>query len=187
MDRDPLAPTPLAPAPRIGEPSAMTASSHILGPRDGAYVELGGLGVRHMIDAARSGGSFALVEHPLAPRSLGSPVHTHTHEDEYSYVLEGTIGVQIGDEVLEAAAGDLVFKPRGVPHAFWNASDEPARLLEIISPAGFERYFDETAQLFPPDGPPDFDGLAAAWERYGLDMDIGTAPALSERYGLTVS
>ena len=160
------------------------AANHLLRPDEGAQVRLGGLGVRHMIDAARSGGTFTLVEHPLEPRSLGAPVDTHTHEEEYSYVLEGTIGVQIGDEVLEATAGDLVFKPRGVPHAFWNATDDPARLLEVISPGGFERYFDEAVELFPADGPPDFEALAAAWDRYGLDMDLGSAPALIERYGL---
>ena len=68
-------------------------------------------------------------------------MHTHRNEDEYSYVLEGRLGVQLGDEVLEAGPGELVFKPRGVPHAFWNAGDEPLRLLELISPAGFENYF----------------------------------------------
>ena len=90
-----------------------------------------------------SGEGFSLVEHPIAPRTLGAPMHVHEHEDEYSYVLEGEVGVQIGDEVRYARAGDLVVKPRGIPHAFWNRTDEPARLLEIISPGGFERYFAE--------------------------------------------
>jgi uncharacterized cupin superfamily protein len=74
-------------------------------------------------------------------------VHTHANEDEYTYVLEGRVGLQLGDEVIEAGPGDLVFKPRGVAHAFWNAGDEPARMLEIISPAGFENYFRELAPL----------------------------------------
>ena len=103
------------------------------------------LGVRFMIEGATTGGAFSLVEHPLPPRALGAPVHTHRNEDEYSYVLEGRIGVQLGDEVLEAGPGDLVFKPRGIAHAFWNAGDEPARLLEMISPAGFENYFRDLA------------------------------------------
>jgi quercetin dioxygenase-like cupin family protein len=94
-------------------------------------------------------GNFALVEHPIGPRALAAPMHTHRHEDEYTYVLEGEIGVQIGEEVRVARPGDLVFKPRGMPHAFWNAGDAPARALEIISPAGFERYFAELAPLFP--------------------------------------
>src|SRR5919107_2163304 len=89
----------------------------VLSPNEGERVQFGGLGVRFMIEGARSGGTFALVEHPIEPRALAAPMHTHQHEDEYTYVLEGEIGVQVGDEVRVA----LVFKPRGVPHAFWNA------------------------------------------------------------------
>ena len=121
----------------------------VLSPDEGEKVQFGGLGVRFMIGGAESGGTFALVEHPIEPRALAAPIHTHRNEDEYTYVLEGEIGVQVGDEVRIARPGDLVFKPRGVPHAFWNAGDTPARALEIISPAGFEQYFAETAALFP--------------------------------------
>jgi mannose-6-phosphate isomerase-like protein (cupin superfamily) len=157
--------------------------THVLGPDEGPFVDLAGLGVRFLIDAARSGGGFSLVEHPIAPRTLGSPVHTHSREDEYSFVLEGRVGVQLGDDVLEAGPGDLVFKPRGVPHAFWNATDEPARFLEIIAPAGFERYFAEAEALFAPGGP-DMEAFAALSERYGLDMDFESVPVLAERHGL---
>ena len=150
----------------------------LIGPADGEFVELGGLGVRFMA----AGEGFSLVEHPIAPRTLAAPMHVHEHEDEYSYVLEGEVGVQIGDEVLYAQAGDLVFKPRGVWHAFWNRTDEPARLLEIISPSGFERYFAELAPLLRPT--PDFEALAALQARYGLTMDIGTVATISEREGL---
>ncbi len=111
----------------------------VITPQEGESVDLGGLGVRFMT----VGEGFSLVEHPIAPRTLAAPMHVHEHEDEYSYVLEGEVGVQIGDEVRYATAGDLVVKPRGIPHAFWNRTDEPARLLEIISPGGFERYFAE--------------------------------------------
>jgi quercetin dioxygenase-like cupin family protein len=86
----------------------------VLSPNEGERVQFGGLGVRFMIESARSGGTFALVEHPIEPRALAAPMHTHQHEDEYTYVLEGEIGVQVGDEVRVA----LVFRPRGVPHAF---------------------------------------------------------------------
>ena len=81
-------------------------------------VWFGGLGVRFMIDGVQTGGSFALVEHPIGPRVLAAPMHTHRYEDEYTYVLEGEVGVQIGDEVRIARPDDLVFKPRNVPHAF---------------------------------------------------------------------
>jgi quercetin dioxygenase-like cupin family protein len=158
----------------------------VLSPNEGERVQFGGLGVRFMIEGAQSGGTFALVEHPIAPRALAAPMHTHEREDEYTYVLEGEIGVQVGDEVRVARPGDLVFKPRGVPHAFWNAGDAPARALEIISPAGFERYFAEAAALFPPahPGPPGEQALGAVMARYGLEIDMGSVPVLVERHSL---
>ena len=160
------------------------AGEHLLGPDEGKTVDLGGVGVRFMIEGPRTEGAFSLVEHPIAPRTLGSPIHTHRNEDEYSYILEGVVGLQLGDDVVEARPGDLVFKPRDEPHAFWNATDKPARLLEIISPAGFERYFAEAEALFPPGEPPDLEAFAELSERYGLEMDFASAPVLVERYGL---
>jgi mannose-6-phosphate isomerase-like protein (cupin superfamily) len=154
----------------------------LIRPNDGEAVDFGGLGVRFMA----TGEGFSLVEHPIAPRTLAAPMHVHSNEDEYSYVLEGEVGVQIGVEILYASPGDLVVKPRGVWHAFWNRRDEPARLLEIISPAGFERYFAELAPLLPPQRvAPDFAGLAALQERYGLRMDMDSAAAIAEREGLS--
>ncbi len=113
------------------------------------------------------------------------PIHTHRHEDEYTYVLKGAVGVQVGGEVRVAGPGDLVSKPREIPHAFWNAGDEPARALEIISPGGFERYFGEVAALLPPAVPvPDEVTLGEVMARYGLEMGFGSVPGLVERHGL---
>jgi quercetin dioxygenase-like cupin family protein len=161
----------------------MEGGRHTLGPDEGQIVHLLALGVRFMIDGDATGGAFSLVEHPLPPRALGSPVHTHRNEDEYSYVLEGRVGVQLGDEVIEAGPGDLVFKPHGVAHAFWNAGDEPARLLEIISPAGFENYFRELAPLLAASDR-DEAAIGDVVSRYDLDIDFGSVPALAERHDL---
>jgi quercetin dioxygenase-like cupin family protein len=158
----------------------------VLSPEEGEMASFGGLGVRFMIGGAETGDSFALVEHPMEPRILAAPMHTHQHEDEYTYVLEGEVGVQVGEEVRVGRPEDLVFKPRGVPHAFWNASDVPARVLEIISPAGFEQYFAESAALLPPahEGTPDEQALGAVMARYGLEMDVSSILLLVERHGL---
>ncbi|HVX30478.1 MAG TPA: cupin domain-containing protein [Nitrolancea sp.] len=153
---------------------------------EGELVWLLALGVRFMIRGDRTDGQFSLVEHPLPARALGAPLHTHTLEDEYSYILEGQIGVQIGDTEQVAGPGTLVFKPRGIPHAFWNAGDTPARLLEIISPAGFERYFDEAAAVFAADGPPDFAKVAEIAARYQMDIDFASVPLLAEKHGLAL-
>ncbi|HYM57301.1 MAG TPA: cupin domain-containing protein [Solirubrobacteraceae bacterium] len=159
----------------------------VLGPEEGDAVAVGGLGVRFMVGGEQSGGGFSLVEHPIAPRTLAAPMHSHQHEDEYTYVLEGEVGVQVGDEIRYAAVGDLVFKPRGIAHAFWNRRDEPARALEIISPGGFERYFAEIAPLLPPQRPePDFEGLAEVRRRYGLEMDAESIETIAAREGLVL-
>ena len=97
-------------------------------------------------------------------------------------MLEGEVGVQVGDEIRYAQVGELVCKPRGIWHAFWNRATEPARVLEIISPAGFEHYFAELAPLLSPE--PDFAGLATLQARYGLSMDMASAATISEREGL---
>jgi mannose-6-phosphate isomerase-like protein (cupin superfamily) len=155
----------------------------VLGPTDGESGFLGSIGVRFMIDGELTGGGFSLVEHPMSARALAAPLHRHGREDEYSYVIEGRMGALLGDDVLEAGAGDLVFKPRGEWHTFWNAGDEPCRILEIIAPAGFEGFFAELVG---------FGGVAAAdpsvlgelCERYALEMDPASVPGLVERFGV---
>ena len=122
-----------------------TATAHapkIVGPTDGESVSLGAIGARFMVDTEEvPGGAFSLVEHPMPPRALAAPLHRHTREDEYSYVIEGRMGALLGGEVVHAEVGDLVFKPRDQWHTFWNAGDEPCRILEIIAPGGFEGLF----------------------------------------------
>jgi mannose-6-phosphate isomerase-like protein (cupin superfamily) len=161
------------------------AGVKLVGPDDGREGFLGSIGVRFMIDGAEASERFSLVEHPLSPRALAAPVHRHTREDEYSYVLEGRMGALLGDEVVEAGPGDLVFKPRDQWHTFWNAGDEPCRILEIISPAGFERFFQELSDLggVLAAGP---DAVAELSGRYGLEMQPDTVPGLLERFGLQV-
>jgi mannose-6-phosphate isomerase-like protein (cupin superfamily) len=163
----------------------MTGSAKVLGPGDGKAGSLGSIGVRFMIDGDESGGGFSLVEHPMPPRRLAAPLHRHGREDEYSFVLEGRVGALLGDDVVYGEPGDLIFKPRNQWHTFWNAGDEPARLLEIISPAGFERFFAELAEHTTGGSPPDPDQLAGLAERYGLEVDMESVPGLVEEYGVS--
>jgi len=162
----------------------MTAThARILGPTEGKAGVLGMMGVRFMVNGSESGGGFSLVEHPLPPRALAAPLHRHSREDEYSYILEGRVGALLGDEVVIGSPGDLIFKPRNQWHSFWNAGDEPARLLEIISPAGFEKYFDELVDMGG-SRKADPQSIAALAKRYGLEVDPASIPVLVERFGL---
>jgi len=158
-------------------------TARVLGPRDGKAGFLGTIGVRFMIDGIESGGGFSLVEHPMGPRALAAPLHKHTREDEYSYVLDGQVGALLGDDVLVGKPGDLIFKPRNQWHTFWNAGDQPARILEIISPAGFERFFRDLVDLggVTKAGPQMLGNLC---ERYGLEMNPASVPELVSRFGL---
>src|SRR6266498_5086802 len=132
-----------------------TATAKVLGPNDGKLGFLGSIGVRFMIDGAEADERFSLVEHPMSPRALAAPLHRHNNEDEYSYVIEGKVGALLGDEVVVGQPGDLIYKPRNQWHTFWNAGDKPARILEIISPAGFEGFFNELVDMPRDAGPPD--------------------------------
>jgi mannose-6-phosphate isomerase-like protein (cupin superfamily) len=157
----------------------------IVGPDEGAEGFLGSIGVRFMIDGPEAGERFSLVEHPMSPRALAAPLHLHTREDEDSFFLEGRMGALLGDEVVEAGPGDLVFKPRNQWHTFWNAGDEPCRILEIISPAGFEKFFEELDAMGGAlNAPPE--ALAELNARYGQEMKPETVPELLERFGLVI-
>jgi mannose-6-phosphate isomerase-like protein (cupin superfamily) len=161
------------------------AGPKLIGPDDAEAGFLGSIGVRWMVDGADAEQRFSLVEHPMSARALAAPLHLHTREDEYSYVLEGRMGALLGDDVVEAGPGDLVFKPRNQWHTFWNAGDEPCRILEIISPARVEDFFRELDGL---GGAIEADPveLDALNERYGLQMQVDSVPGLLERFGLRI-
>jgi mannose-6-phosphate isomerase-like protein (cupin superfamily) len=160
-----------------------TTAPKIVTPDGAAEGFIGSINVRFMIDGGEADERFSLVEHPMSPRALAAPLHRHTREDEYSYVLEGRMGALLGDEVVEAGPGDLVFKPRNQWHTFWNAGDEPCRILEIISPAGFEHFFRELVDLggIGEATPEQFADLT---QRYGLEVQPETIPDLLQRFGL---
>jgi quercetin dioxygenase-like cupin family protein len=160
-----------------------TVTAKVVGPHDGEAGSLGSIAVRFMLDGEEAGERFSLVEHPMSARALAAPLHKHTREDEYSYVLAGRVGALLGDEVLTGGPGDLIFKPRNQWHTFWNAGDEPARILEIISPAGFERFFAELVEL---GGLTQADPkcLANLCARYEVDVDPDSVPGLVERFGV---
>ncbi|GAA1921584.1 hypothetical protein GCM10009837_53600 [Streptomyces durmitorensis] len=153
-----------------------------MGPEDGELHEPEqACGDRFLIDSREQGGRFALVEHRLPPRVLAAPVHKHSREDEFSFILEGSVGARFGAEEVLAGPGDLVFKPRDEWHTFWNAGDTPARLLEIISPGGLEelfRWFDQQSEELSPEVIQRKAGL------YGCSTDMEATMALVTKHGL---
>ena len=145
-------------------------------------VSLGGLDVVFRVSGEETGGVLAVVEHPIEPGVLVPP-HVHEREDELTYVVEGEIGARVGEEELPSlGAGQYLWKPRGVPHAFWNASGAPARILDVIIPAGFERFFLELGDLIERGA--DDREIDEAGRRYGHTIVPDWIPALEERYGV---
>jgi quercetin dioxygenase-like cupin family protein len=153
----------------------------LITPGTGESVALGGVGVIFKVFGPMTGGAFSIVEHPVEPGTLAAP-HTHSREDELSYVLEGEVGMKVGNLIIQATPGSYVFKPRDIPHTFWNAGPGPARLLEIISPAGFEAYFPEMARLLSPGGPPDLEEVNKLANKYGLTHRMDWIEELAVTY-----
>jgi len=111
------------------------------------------------------------------PGGAVPPLHVHRHEDEAFYVLEGEYSVFVGDDVIAATPGTWVWGPRGVPHGY-QVHSERGRHLSLITPAGFEAFFEEGAAIATPDSDPrqEMSGLAAVAARYGVEL-LGPAPA----------
>jgi quercetin dioxygenase-like cupin family protein len=155
-------------------------------PGAGVNGSLGSIGVTFKLWGEETGGAFAVVEHPFPVGALVSP-HLHTREDEYSIVTQGEIGFRSGDREVVLASGGYIAKPRGELHAMWNAGSAPARMIEIISPAGFEHFFREVLEMVSAGAADPEQGMMLA-QRYGLQF--GNPAWLADviaRYGLTDS
>jgi mannose-6-phosphate isomerase-like protein (cupin superfamily) len=171
--------------------SRWTMRLHAVGPageRDiGPFVmdhsesfDFGGFGVDWKIDARETGRQFSVVHHPMAPHALAAPLHRHSREDEYSYVIEGTLGALLGHAVVTAGPGTWVHKPRHQWHTFWNAGETRCTIIEVIAPGGFEQYFRDVAAAWG-----DLQKFAELNAQYGLEMDFESVPGLCERFGLS--
>lgn len=163
-----------------------TPARLVVRPGEGSSVDLGGLGVVFKVWGEATGGALSIVEHPMEPRRLVPP-HVHEAEDELSYVLEGTFGVRIGQLEAEAGPGSYIYKPKGILHTFWNPTNSPARMIELIFPAGFERFFEAVGPMVnssrgdPADLQRQREELG---RRYQLRFDFSWVEDLKARHGL---
>ena len=156
----------------------------IIRPDDGARVH--GMHMTHKVDAHRFGGRLLVMEGQVAPGAL-IPPHTHTREDECSYVISGRVVFQVGEDIVTADAGSYVIKPRGVPHAFWNPGSEPARVMELHVPATFAHYYDEAGAIFTDSALTEQErreALEAHHARYGVTFHWDRVADLANRFGV---
>ena len=156
----------------------------VVPPGTGITGDLGSIGVVFKLWGEETGGALAIVEHPF-PIGAWVGAHLHTREDEYSIVSEGEVGFRSGSREVVLGAGGYIAKPRGEMHAMWNAGATPARMIEIISPAEFEHFFREVAEMIAA-GTPDMDEAAKLAERYGLRFgNPDWMPDIIKRFRLT--
>ena len=152
-----------------------TAQPSLVGPGEGdAYWFLGALATIKA-SAETTGGGVAVIEH-LAPRGHGSPLHIHTREDEWFYILEGELTFWVDGQTSVASTGSFVHGPKGLPHTFI-VSSETARFLLVTEPAGFEGFTRALGQPaerheIPPPAtePPDVEALTSLAATFGLQI-----------------
>ena len=156
----------------------------IVQPGEGTVGDLGSIGVVFKLWGRHTKGAISIVEHPFPVGALVPP-HLHTREDEYSIVTEGEIGFRSGDREVVLGAGGYITKPRGELHTMWNAGSVPARMIEVISPAGFEGFFKQVSELSAA-GRPAPEAVAEIAASYGLEFGRPEwLPDVIRRYGLT--
>lgn len=161
-----------------------TESKIIVVPGEG--VHLPELNITHKVTAKASGGSLKIEEWVL-PQGGMIPPHTHAREDECSFVLEGELTCYVGGEVVVAPQGSYVIKPRGIPHAFYNADGRTVRVMELLTPGdSFEGYFDEYEEIVSRKVSDEKHRRARAelGERYGITWHDDMIPEVKARFGI---
>jgi quercetin dioxygenase-like cupin family protein len=158
----------------------------IVRPDDEHRVSLYQVLFRYGVGADESDGSLSMLEVTIPPRTLVKP-HMHSREDEYSLILSGSVGARLGDETVEEIPeGSWLVKPRSVPHALWNVSDKPVRILEVVLPGGIERYFEQIAPILKEHGPDWTKRYRGLGDEFGLTILDDWSDELQAMYGITL-
>ena len=163
---------------------SLEVSVILIGPGEGCYLPV--LDTAHKVTAVASGGSIMIEEWGLPPGEM-IPPHTHSREDECSFVLEGEMMCYVGGEVVFAPQGSYVIKPRGVAHAFYNSGAGTVRGMEILTPGGpFEGYFDEYEEIISRQMSDEEHRKARAelGERYGIIWHDERIPEVRASFGI---
>lgn len=129
--------------------------------------------LRLVADGSDTGGQLSIM-HQRAQRGFSPPRHVHHREDTAMFVIDGRLTVDVGGEERIVDAGGFVWLPRDVPHTFRVDSDEVS-LLELVSPAGFERFHIDVSEAaprreLPPPTELDVGRIVAAIGRYGAEI-----------------
>jgi quercetin dioxygenase-like cupin family protein len=135
----------------------------------------------------QTGGGLTVVEHTLPPGYIAMPLHTHQREAETTYVLEGTLWVQLGKRVTKLGSGQSIAKPAGVPHTYWNEGPRPVRFLDMVTPGGLEPWYEEIATAIPARGEVEVGKVLEISRRYGLEFDMESLLDIMSRHQVVLA
>jgi quercetin dioxygenase-like cupin family protein len=159
----------------IAAPAVEELAPISLAPGEGESLWFLGSHTSVKASAETTAGRVAVIEH-LSPRGSGSPLHVHSREDEWFYVIEGELTFWVGGQVIDAPAGSFVYGPRGIPHTFL-VSSETARFLLVTEPGNFSGFLRTLAQpadavVIPPPAtePPDVAAMSQVAAEYGIEI-----------------
>ena len=143
-------------------------------PDGGDSVWLGGDRITVKLTSEDTGGVYSVAEE-ISPPQGGPPPHIHSQEDETFYVLEGEVEFLLGEDTIVAGAGSCAYAPRGTLHTFKKVGTSPSRVLFVLNPGGFEKFFLEAGEpapegSSPPEGEPDVGRIVEIGQRYGLEI-----------------
>jgi mannose-6-phosphate isomerase-like protein (cupin superfamily) len=159
----------------VGGPGDVPAGAVSPEPSSTAYWSLGHLAIVHLAGEDTEG-RFSFIEH-LSPPGERPPMHVHRREGQLWYVLEGELTVTVAAETRGCSPGEWAYGPPRVPHTHEVTSEEPARILEINSPAGFEEFVAAAGEPAPeltlPPHAPDLSHAIALARAYGIEVMSG--------------
>jgi quercetin dioxygenase-like cupin family protein len=143
----------------------------VLLPGEGISIAIPGFAATFKVVSRDTDGSHSVIETTVPAHAPGPPLHIHRTMDEEFYILDGELTVQVGEQTVTAIRGAYAYVPRGVPHAFANHSDHSVTFLDIVHPAGFERYYRDLAAAYREAGDtPSKETFAALFAKYDTDL-----------------
>ncbi len=146
------------------------AGGIVLGPGQGKTITTLGSRMGYKATSEDTGGLYGLVEYTAGPEFTGPPPHVHPEMEEAFYVLSGEFAILVGEETVRVPAGGFVLVPRGTVHTFSNPSATPSTFLLIVSPGGFEKYFEELAPAVEEHGYPPPEVMEGLAEKYNFQL-----------------
>lgn len=162
---------------------SIPAQKIVVEPSGGRVISFLGFRGIVKVDGAQTAGAFSVMEAAYPPGNF-TPPHRHDQHDEVGYILDGELGVMVGEEDFVLGTGSFFIRPRGVPHALWNNTSRPVKFLDTFTPAGLEAWFDELARLTCTTPPATMQQIFEAGWRFDTIFMPELAPPLIQKYGL---